>query len=75
LLPEIVIPIRALARGNRNRPNAGFRLALFVAVFGGVVFAGLFGVVRGVVQVALGYVSMVSGLFMMARLVVFRAVW
>jgi hypothetical protein len=40
-------------------------------VFGGVMLAGLFGVMRGVVEMALRYVSMMAGLLMIARLVVF----
>jgi hypothetical protein len=43
-----------------------------VAVFGGVVLAGLLGMVGCVVQVALRYMGMVSGFFMMASLIVFR---
>jgi hypothetical protein len=41
-----------------------------VPVVGGVMLAGFFGVVRGVVEVAFRYVRMVSGLFMIARLMV-----
>jgi hypothetical protein len=43
-----------------------------VAVIGGVVFARLRGVVRSVVKVALRYVCMVSGLFMIALFMVLR---
>jgi hypothetical protein len=45
-----------------------------VSVVGGVVLAGLFSVVSGVVEMAFRYVRMVSGLLMIARLMVIGGV-
>jgi hypothetical protein len=61
-----------IQRGTRR--DAGFRLSsdLFVAVFGGVVFACLLGMVRGMVEVAFRGVSIVGSRFMIASLIVFR---
>jgi hypothetical protein len=41
-------------------------------VIGGVMLAGLFGVVRGMIQVAFGNMRMMTGLFMISRFVVLR---
>ena len=46
-------------------------LDLFVAVLGGVVSAGFFGVVQGVVEVALRDVGMMAGLLVMAGFIMF----
>jgi len=54
-----------------SQPKAGFLTNSFVAVFDGVVLAGFFGLVRGVVKVAFRCVRMVDGLLVIARLMVF----
>jgi hypothetical protein len=48
------------------------RRGLFMPVLGGVVFAGLFGVMRGVVQMAFGHVSVMAGLLVVSRFMMFR---
>ena len=44
-----------------------------MAVFQCVVFARLFGVVRGVVEVAFRHMGVMAGLFVVASLMVFRS--